>query len=325
MTTPVLVVTGYLGAGKTTLINSMLAQANGRRIAAVVNDFGSINIDEELIQASSESVIGLSNGCICCTMQGDLLRTLKLLLAHDPAPDHIVIEASGVADPSGIIQALGDPVLWKAARLDAVVCVVDARDISDTPARRADDLWRAQLAAASFVVLSKASCLSHGEAAALSSSLSPGGKPPVIDMDREPLPGELFFGTGLPLSGFSATEAVAPLRSDRFEKLEWQAEGQIGLGGLQGIITDFAPVLVRAKGILRFHEKPQASYLLQMVGRHVTLEPMAGQHADGSRLVFIGEAGRLDGTALRARLDALRDKPAVQGGSVPLAAGRGSA
>lgn len=325
MTTPVLVLTGFLGAGKTTLINTMLAQANGRRIAAVVNDFGSINIDEELIQSSADSVVGLSNGCICCTMQGDLLRTLKLLLAHDPAPDQIVVEASGVADPSGIIQALGDPVLWKAARLDAVICVVDAQDVTATPARRADPLWRAQLDAASFIVLSKTSDLSPQEAGALSAALSPHGKPPVIDIDRERLPDDLFFGSGLPLSRFSATETVTPLRSDRFETTEWQTDDPISLNGLQRVIADLAAVLVRAKGVLRFQGKPQTSYLLQMVGQRVTLEPATGQHDAGSRLVLISEAGRLDRAAVLARLEALTAQPETREGAAPLAGKHASA
>lgn len=305
MTTPVLVVTGYLGAGKTTLINTILAQANGRRIAAVVNDFGSINIDEELIGTGADAVVGLANGCICCTMQGDLLRTLKLLLARDPAPDHIVVEASGVADPAGIVQALGDPVLWRSARLDAVLCVVDAQDVCAVPARRADELWRAQLAAANFVVLSKTAALPEADVAALAASLSPGGRPLVVDGDRERLPDEVIFGDGLPVSGFSATEAAAPLRADRFAKVEWRTQGEISLAGLQAVIADFARVLVRAKGILRFREKPRTSYLLQMVGQRVTLEPATGHHEAGSRLVLIGEAAELDRAALLARLEEL--------------------
>ncbi|MGI6855543.1 CobW family GTP-binding protein [Mesorhizobium sp. 1B3] len=304
MTTPVLVITGFLGAGKTTLINNLLAKADGRRIAAVVNDFGAINIDEELISGRADAVIGLANGCICCTMQGDLLRTLKLLLARDAAPDHIVIEASGVADPSGIIQALSDPVLWKSARLDAVVCVVDAPDIHDTPSRRADDLWRAQLSVANFIVLSKTTELAKEQVEALVSSLSPSGKPPVFDPAREPLPSDVFFDVGEPVSRFTATPVSATVRADRFTKLEWQTKASLPLEGFQSLIAEFAPSLVRAKGILRFRERPGQGYLLQMVGYKVTLEPTSGEE-DGCRLVMIGERGRLASESLQARLDAL--------------------
>src|SRR5678816_1849074 len=96
---PILLVAGFLGVGKTTVVNHLLAHAQGRRIAAVVNDFGAINIDAELIAGASDGVVSLSNGCICCSLEGDLLRTLAALLRRDPRPEFIVIETSGIADP----------------------------------------------------------------------------------------------------------------------------------------------------------------------------------------------------------------------------------
>src|ERR1044072_4917663 len=95
MPVPILLVTGFLGAGKTTVVNHLLANAAGRRIAAIVNDFGAINIDAELIAGASDGVVSLANGCICCSLEGDLLRTLSTLLRRDPKPDYIVIETSG--------------------------------------------------------------------------------------------------------------------------------------------------------------------------------------------------------------------------------------
>lgn len=304
MTTPVLVITGFLGAGKTTLINALLAAAEGRRIAAVVNDFGAINIDEELIDGSADAVIGLANGCICCTMQGDLLRTLKLLLARNTVPDHIIVEASGVADPSGIIQALSDPVLWKSVRLDAVICVVDAQNIRDMPSRMADDLWRAQLSVANCIVLSKTAELGDEDVRSLAASLAPSGKPPVFDPAREPLPKDMFFDIAVPASRFAAMPITETIVADRFIKLEWQANAPLPLQGFQSLITEFARSLVRAKGILQFRERPGQSYLLQMVGNRATLEPTSGK-GDGCRLVVIGEREHLAGEILRARLDAL--------------------
>src|SRR6266550_4602214 len=123
---PILLVAGFLGAGKTTVVNHLLAHAEGRRIAAVVNDFGAINIDSELIAGASDGVVSLTNGCICCSLEGDLLRTLAGILRRNPRPDHIVIETSGVADPADIVRNLMDPVIWKEAPLDTVLCVLDA-------------------------------------------------------------------------------------------------------------------------------------------------------------------------------------------------------
>ena len=152
MPVPILLVTGFLGAGKTTVVNHLLAHAEGRRIAAVVNDFGAINIDAELIAGASDGVVSLSNGCICCSLEGDLLRTLATLLRRDPRPEFIVIETSGVADPSDIVRNLMDPVIWREAPLETVLCVVDAT----LPAERFDDaLLRSQLRMADVVALSK--------------------------------------------------------------------------------------------------------------------------------------------------------------------------
>src|SRR5258708_9924525 len=97
MPVPILLVTGFLGVGKTTVVNHLLAHAAGRRIAAVVNDFGAINIDAELITGASDGGGSLSNGCICCSLQGDLLRTLAALLRRDPRPALLRVETNGAA------------------------------------------------------------------------------------------------------------------------------------------------------------------------------------------------------------------------------------
>src|ERR1700753_4390814 len=123
---PVLLVTGFLGAGKPPVVNHLLAHAEGRRMAAVVNDFGAINIDAELIAGASGGVVSLANGCICCSLEGDLLRTIAAILRRSPRPEAIVIETSGVADPSDIVRNLMDPVIWREAPLETVLCVVDA-------------------------------------------------------------------------------------------------------------------------------------------------------------------------------------------------------
>src|SRR4051794_24137074 len=152
MPVPILLVTGFLGAGKTTVVNHLLAHAEGRRIAAVVNDFGAINIDAELIAGASDGVVSLSNGCICCSLEGDLLRTLAALLRRDPRPEFIVIETSGVADPSDIVRNLMDPLIWREAPLETVLCVVDAT----TPGAMLNAaLGRSQVRAAVVVALTK--------------------------------------------------------------------------------------------------------------------------------------------------------------------------
>lgn len=129
---PVTVVTGFLGAGKTTLLNRLLAQLSGKRLAVIVNEFGDIGIDGELIDAGGEELIELSSGCICCVVRGDLIRTLRFLLTQRPGLDGIIIETTGLANPSPVIQTLViDQVIGAQCRLDSVLCVVDAIRIPD--------------------------------------------------------------------------------------------------------------------------------------------------------------------------------------------------
>ena len=152
---PVTVVTGQLGAGKTTLLNHVLTLNHGRRFAVIVNEFGDIGIDGELIETGEEELIELSSGCLCCVVRGDLIRALRRLLKRGPELDGILIETTGVANPSPVIQTFtADQVLASLARLDAVVTVVDAV----LGNRRLDEMPDAvdQVALASVLILNKA-------------------------------------------------------------------------------------------------------------------------------------------------------------------------
>ncbi|WEJ35008.1 CobW family GTP-binding protein [Devosia sp. SD17-2] len=298
MSVPVTVVTGFLGAGKTTFINRLLDQANGRRIAAIVNDFGAINIDAGLIATRTEDVIGLENGCICCSLQGDLLRTIKNLLSRPETFDQILIEASGVADPAGIVQALMDPVLWKAVSLNGVIAVVDVADCSDTPARLQDQLWRAQVANADYLAFSKADGI---DLKALTATLKTFGKSLIVDLSRDAFPAEVLIGGG-PEREYDTGRGL--VTSDRFVTVEGQWPSTVPMAKFQGAIQRLSPQLVRAKGIINFTEQPGKSFVFQLVGKRATLEPL-DKHDAISRLVLIGERSHLDAELAQRELATL--------------------
>jgi len=159
---PVTVVTGFLGAGKTTLVNRLLGQLsasnNNRRFAVIVNEFGDIGIDGDLIATGEEELIELSSGCICCVVRGDLIRTMRNLLSEKPDIDGIVIETTGLANPSPVIQTLViDQVIGAQCRLDSVVCVVDAAHILDRLSDEGDAADAAdQVAFSDHILLNKA-------------------------------------------------------------------------------------------------------------------------------------------------------------------------
>lgn len=291
MPVPILLVTGFLGAGKTTLVNRILQQADGRRIAAVVNDFGAINIDAELIAGAEDGVVSLANGCICCSLEGDLLRTLANLLRRSPRPEAIVIETSGVADPEDIIRNLMDPVIWREAPLETVLCVVDA---AAPEAGLGDPLFLSQLRAADLLAVGKGDLIDRPSLDERCRSLSQINRRAVlIEATGGDVPLDLVF----PEVGTPRERTTRPKRPsiDRFESFNWTSSEPISLAGFQQAIGRLAPRLVRAKGFLATIEKPDGRYLFQLAGGRATLAPLDREEAEqgATRVVFIAEIGRV--------------------------------
>ncbi len=294
MPVPILLVTGFLGAGKTTVVNHLLSHADGKRIAAVVNDFGAINIDAELIAGAGDGVVSLSNGCICCSLEGDLLRTLATLLRREPQPEFIVIETSGIADPADIVRNLMDPVIWREAPLETVLCVVDA---TTTPETLNDDaLLRSQLRAADVVALSKLDLVEAADSAQLREAiraLHPAAV--VVDTLHGDVAPSLLFP--LDVDRVPAPREVGPRRpsSDRFETLSWTSDRPVSLQRLQQAIGRLAPKLARAKGLFEILDQPGQTMVFQLAGGRATLVS-GGALATGvppTRIVFIAEIGVL--------------------------------
>ncbi len=191
------IVTGFLGAGKTTLIRHMLENAKGRKLALIINEFGDVGVDGEILKAcgndscNAEDIIELSNGCICCTVADDFVPTMTKLLAHKDRIDHIIIETSGLALPQPLVRAFNWPEIKSQVTVDGVLTVVDAKALSEgrfaddeeaLAAQRATDnnldhenpieeLFEDQLNAADMVLVNKSDLLSPAESAAVTREL----------------------------------------------------------------------------------------------------------------------------------------------------------
>ena len=151
---PVTVLTGYLGAGKTTLLNRILTENHGKRYAVIVNEFGEVGIDNELVAHSDEEIFEMNNGCICCTVRGDLIRMVSGLIRRKGHLDAVLIETTGLADPAPVIQTFFlDQETKERTALDAVVAVVDARNFQDQLGRSQEA--REQVVFADAVILNK--------------------------------------------------------------------------------------------------------------------------------------------------------------------------
>ena len=153
--TPVTVLTGFLGAGKTTLLNRILNGDHGMRVGVLVNDFGSINIDADLVVDVESDVISLANGCVCCSIRDDLSAAVIEVIERPERPEYILLEASGVAEPTGIaLTFVDDSSLIDRVRLDSIICVVDAEQVFAAPEQMELKIW--QVAMADMVLLNKA-------------------------------------------------------------------------------------------------------------------------------------------------------------------------
>ncbi|WP_316192190.1 MULTISPECIES: GTP-binding protein [unclassified Bradyrhizobium] len=306
MIVPVLLVAGFLGAGKTTLLNHLLAHPDGRRIAAVVNDFGAIDIDAQLLGQISDGVVSLKNGCICCSLQGDLLRTLSAVIKRASPPDAIVIETSGISDPAEIIRNLMDPVIFKVAPLETVVTLVDARRVLDQPELAQDALWCSQLRAADFVLLTKTDLLQPEERAAVADVIGrTKPKAAIFDVIDGAAPPDLLFSrsSGEP----RAVASALPSASEPFAAVNWTSRAPLSLARFQQVIGPLAARTLRMKGILVFTEQPREPLLFQCVGTRATLAPAPLPPPDGltAQLVLIGREGEISARDIEETLQTI--------------------
>ncbi|MFO1085423.1 MAG: GTP-binding protein [Reyranellaceae bacterium] len=275
---PFTVIGGFLGAGKTTLLNRLLRGATGRRFAVMVNDFGALDIDGRLVADHAGDTIALANGCLCCTIGDSLVTTLLGLLDGERRFDHIVVEASGVADPGRIADLA---VLEPRLQRDGVIVMVDAGEVRQRAAdRRVGDTITRQLAAADLLVLNKTDLAV--DRAALRGWLAAHASAPVLEAQHADVPIDLLFG----LERRGASLADAP--TDGFASWSYEWPGMVEREGVLALLRDARGVL-RAKGILRFADAPDRRTIMHGVGSRLEFSD-GGPWCDGtmSRLVLLG-------------------------------------
>ncbi|MCZ2407986.1 MAG: GTP-binding protein [Burkholderiales bacterium] len=287
---PFTVIGGFLGAGKTTLLNRLLQNASPRRLAVLVNDFGSINLDAAAIAAVHGDTIALTNGCVCCSIGDDLSRALIRVIEAHPPFDGIIIEASGVSDPWRIAQlGMAAPEL----RLDAVVVVADAAALR---AQAADPLLadglRQQLRRADWVLLNKAELL---DAQALEdlqswvSQLSEGR--PCVAASYGAVPQDLLTGTAWPPFERPAQTDGSGFLASQFETWSHRPGGSFPLAAWRAWLAQVPAGLLRLKGWVQTSDG--GWYELQVAGLRSSWQPLHSAPAPSSTLVAIGLRGRL--------------------------------
>ena len=287
---PITLLGGYLGAGKTTLVNHLLRHADGQRLAVVVNDFGDLPIDADLIEAAGDDLLTLAGGCVCCTVGDDLGDTLRALAARAQRPDHVLIETSGVALPGALAGTLS---LMRDVALAAVVVLVDA----ETATARADDPYLGdticrQIRQADLIVLTKpdlAGPAGMDRTRTLIAALHPAAM--VIEAAEGRVPPALILGPR-PRSGEDAPAPTTP----GHDSLLFRPARPLDARTLARGLADPALGVLRAKGV--FLDEAGAPRLVQAVGARVRLSaPPQGARAG---IVVIGRQGGLDPAGLAA-------------------------
>jgi G3E family GTPase len=327
VTIPVTIITGFLGAGKTTLLNHILHNNQGLRIAVLVNDFGSVNIDSQLIVGGVEGVEGesvsLSNGCICCTIRDDLLKAVFSIIQRENPPEYIVIETSGVSDPFAVAETFLMPALRPRVTVDSIVTVVDAEQVKDL---RGDQevLAMDQISAADIIVMNKVDLVdTEGLSVARSfiREIVPDARILEVTHGRAPL--ELLLGVGeYAIEKLNTRERrdvhVHEVEGEHqhnhhdhtmvFSTWTYAADEPMLYKELCDAIDNLPVTIFRAKGFVQLKESPERKAVVHIVGKRaqLTFSGAWGEQPPHTQLVFIGSQGTVNGATLQALFDRAR-------------------
>ena len=277
---PVTLLTGFLGSGKTTLLNRILNGDHGLRVGVLVNDFGDINIDAALVEGVAENTINLANGCICCEIRDDLITSIEGLLTREESIDYVIVEASGVAEPSGIVMTFLDQRYERLFRLDSIICLVDAEGIF---AHANDDvltmLKLRQIGFADLVVLNKTDLVGPDHIEVIRDWIGLHmNRVRIVETTRGEVPLEILLSVGRfdPAQAVSSEQSGAPHGSGSaesvFDRWSFQTDSLFSLKALTEMVKRQLPESVyRCKGIIYTADRPDQPLVLQVVGRRTEL------------------------------------------------------
>ena len=300
-TIPVTVLTGYLGAGKTTLLNRILSENHGRKYAVVINEFGELGVDNDLVIDTDEEVFEMNNGCICCTVRGDLIRIVGGLMKRRGKFDGIIIETTGLANPAPVAQTFFvDEGVKAKTRLDAIVTVVDAKNL---PARLVDSAEaEAQIAFADVIVLNKTDLVTPEELESVEASIRKINRFARIHRTQR---SAVAITDVLDQGGFDLARILADVQPSFLTETEHEHNDDINSisfevnrpidpekfnAWISQLLQEKGQDLLRTKGILHYQGEDRrfAFQAVHMIADGDFIGPWPAGEEKRSRLVFIG-------------------------------------
>ncbi len=289
---PVTIVTGFLGSGKTTLVNRILNNRNDLKIAVLVNEFGDVNIDSQLLMTVDEDMIQLTNGCICCTLNDGLINAIYQVLEHRDRVDAVIIETTGLADPLPIALTLLGSELRDLTTLDAILTVVDAENFQET-LLTSEALFQ-QLTYGDIVLINKMDLVSSETLRAIDAQIrdiKDHSRVLLMQHGNVPLPLILDVQLGEYGDYQTATEddiLVSHLKNDGYTAISFSSKRPFNLKKFQEFLDYQLPEeIFRMKGILWFQESP-AQHIFQLSGKRFQLDDRRWQSEPKNELVCIG-------------------------------------
>ncbi|MFM7447609.1 MAG: CobW family GTP-binding protein [Leptolyngbyaceae cyanobacterium] len=291
---PVTIITGFLGSGKTTLLNYILQNFEHYKVAVLVNEFGDINIDSQLLIAVEEDMIELTNGCICCTINDNLADAVCRVLDRQDRIDYLIVETTGVADPLPIILTFLGTELRDRTQLDAIATVVDAETFTPTDHYNSDAAMN-QIVYGDIILLNKTDLVPEKRVNDLENYLrSVKERARILRSEYGKVPLSLILDVNLAESGSSMETLTAPassskhLNNDGFMAVSFQGDRPLSIKRFQQFLDYQLPDTVfRAKGVLWFDESPKR-HLFQLIGKRFTIDDDEWTTAPKTQLVLIG-------------------------------------
>ena len=326
--TPVTILTGFLGAGKTTLLNHILSNQDGLKTAVLVNEFGEIGIDNDLVVSTSADMVELSNGCICCTINGELLEAVDRILKRPEPLDYLVVETTGLADPLPVAMTFLGSELRDQTRLDSIITLVDAENCNARVFE--SEVGRSQIIYGDILLLNKTDLVSTERVKELEESLRSIKKDArILHSVKGDVPLPLLMSVGLFESDRVATKAdhdhhdhdhghahhghdhADHLDIEGYTSLSFSSDGPFSLRKFQNFLDNQLPESVfRAKGILWFNES-EKRHVFHLAGKRFSIDDSDWDGERKNQLVLIGQ--EMDHSTLRGQLKACVAKGASKG------------